>query len=108
MGAELTNLVDGVPERFDPTSMRGDLVEAEHLARYAWAGALVAGRRVLDAGCGLGYGAAALARAGAERVVGVDIAEAVVEAARTSAGPKVELEVGDVRELEFPEASFDA
>ena len=108
MSAELTNLVDGVPERFDPKSMRGDLVEAEHLARYAWAGALVAGRRVLDAGCGLGYGAAALARAGADRVVGVDIAEAVVEAARALAGPEIEFQVGDVHALGFPDASFDA
>ena len=108
MSAELSNRVDGVPERFDPVHMRGDLVEAEHLARYAWAAPLVAGRRVLDAGCGLGYGSAALAHAGAQHVTGVDIAEAVVQAGRESAGPQVELRTGDVRSLDFEDGSFGA
>src|SRR5215213_7304835 len=108
MNAELSNRVDRVPERFDPVSMRGTLVEAEHLARYGWAATLVSGRRVLDAGCGLGYGARMLARSGAKSVVGVDIAEAVVHAAGETAGPDVDLQVGDVRALPFPDASFDA
>jgi O-antigen biosynthesis protein len=106
MSAELSNPRNGVPERFDPVEMRGDLVEAEHRVRYAWAASLVAGRKVLDAGCGLGYGAAMLARAGAT-VTGVDIAEAVIEAGRPSAGPQVDLQVGDVRSLAFDDRSFD-
>jgi SAM-dependent methyltransferase len=59
-------------ERFDPETMSGQLLEAEHLARYRWATALVEGKRVLDAGCGTGYGSDILAEAAAE-VVGVDI-----------------------------------
>ena len=51
-------------ERFDPTAMEGQLLEAEHLARYRWAAALAEGKRVLDAGCGTGRVAIELARRG--------------------------------------------
>src|SRR3954467_8998165 len=74
MDAELSNLVEGVPERFDPVGMRGQLTEAQHPTPHPWACGAVAGRRVLDAGCGLAYGSVALARAGAAEVIGVDIA----------------------------------
>jgi SAM-dependent methyltransferase len=47
-----------------------------HLAAYRWAATIAAGRAVLDAGCGEGYGASLLA-AQAGRVVGVDRDEAV-------------------------------
>src|SRR4051812_31300791 len=107
MAEEVTNLVGGVPERFDPLHMGGDLVEAEHRARYAWATAAVAGKRVLDAGCGLGYGSAALSEAGAASVVGVDVAEGVVEVARERVPAGVEVEVGDVASLDFADGTFD-
>ncbi|MDP9094873.1 MAG: class I SAM-dependent methyltransferase [Actinomycetota bacterium] len=42
-----------------------------HEAAYAFAGPLVAGRRVLEVGCGEGYGTAALA-AGAGEIIGID------------------------------------
>jgi SAM-dependent methyltransferase len=95
------------PERFDPNVMHGRLIEAEHLARYWWAARLVPAKRVLDAGCGTGYGSNILAESGAAGVVGLDIDGAVIEAARRSAHPLVSLEVGDVRKLPFPDASFD-
>ena len=44
------------PERFDPATMNG-LIAAEHLARYWLAADLASGLEVLDAGCGVGYGA---------------------------------------------------
>jgi 2-polyprenyl-3-methyl-5-hydroxy-6-metoxy-1,4-benzoquinol methylase len=52
-----------------------------HRARYQFAAAYVAGRRVLDVGCGEGYGAALLAEH-AEEVVGVDYSAAAVDHAR--------------------------
>src|SRR6186997_360777 len=74
-------------ERFDPESFRGELVEAEHLARYRWAAAAVAGRDVLDAGCGEGYGSRLLAElGGARRCVGIDIDERTIAAARDAYG----------------------
>jgi SAM-dependent methyltransferase len=96
-----------VPERFVPETMREELIAAEHLARYEWAAALAPGRRVLDAGCGTGYGAAILARAGAEHVVGVDVAAAIVEAARAHESPRVTFVHADIARLPHPDSSFD-
>ena len=97
----------GAPERFDPELMHGHLIEAEHLARYWWAAALVQGKHVLDAGCGTAYGTDILAGAGAGEVVGVDIEAAVIETARRTAAENVRLEACDVRELPFADGSFE-
>jgi len=107
MEADIENRIGEVPERFDPVSIRGEMTDAEHLARYAWAMQLVPGRRVLDAGCGLGYGSALLAGAGAASVTGMDVAAAVVEAARSRVPAGVTLVEGDVHELPFEDGSFD-
>src|SRR5688572_26991292 len=101
MEADIENRVGEVPERFDPASVRGEMTDAEHLARYAWAAQLTKGRRVLDAGCGLGYGSALLAGAGAGSVTGMDIAPAVVEVARGRVPAGVTLVEGDVHQLPF-------
>jgi SAM-dependent methyltransferase len=93
-------------ERFDPEAMGGQLLEAEHLARYHWAGALVKGKRVLDAGCGTGYGSDLLAKAGAAEVVGVDIDPRAFEAAPTRGNP-VRLVAADVRALAAELGDFD-
>jgi SAM-dependent methyltransferase len=99
--------VNGVPERFVPGEMHGELIEAEHLLRYHWAARFVAGRSVLDAGCGTGYGTMMLASAGARRVTGVDIAGAVIALARQSAAENVFYETADVAQLPHVDASFD-
>ena len=107
MEANLTNRIGDVPERFDPVSIQGEMTDAEHLVRYAWAAQLVQGRRVLDAGCGLGYGSGLLAGAGAAEVTGVDVAPAVVEAGNSRVPAGVNLVEGDVHELQFEDGSFD-
>ena len=104
---EVQQLATNVPERFVPESMRDELLAAEHLARYEWAGGLAPGRRVLDAGCGTGYGAEMLAAAGAASVMGVDSAAAVVEAARARAGGRLAFERADVARLPCDDGSFD-
>ncbi|MFN2377121.1 MAG: class I SAM-dependent methyltransferase [Candidatus Binatia bacterium] len=81
---------------------------ARHVAAYRHAATLVAGRRVLDAGCGEGFGTATLASLAAE-VVGVDYsADAVGECRRLWSGeerPNLRFEQvdltlpGDFREL---------
>jgi len=96
-----------VPERFVPDTMREELLAAEHLARYEWAAALAPDRRVLDAGCGTGYGVEILAAAGAESVLGVDTAGAVVEAARAREAPGVAFEQADIARLPYAGGSFD-
>jgi 2-polyprenyl-3-methyl-5-hydroxy-6-metoxy-1,4-benzoquinol methylase len=97
-------------ERFEPERLRGELVEAEHLVRYRWAAAITDGREVLDAGCGVGYGAALLvALGGAARCVGVDIAPDAIERARADHGDdaRLEFQLGDVTALDFPDDTFD-
>src|SRR2546426_992749 len=97
-------------ERFDPEAFEGELVEAEHLARYHWAASIAHGREVLDAGCGEGYGSRILSEAGgAARCVGVDVDAEAVSRARTAYGDegRIEFEVADVTALPFGEATFD-
>jgi SAM-dependent methyltransferase len=64
-------------ERVIPGQVEDDLW-AEHIARYAFAARLAAGKRVLDLGCGTGYGTAELASRATE-AVGVDIAPEAIE-----------------------------
>lgn len=67
---------------------------------------LVAGMRVLDVGCGPGRHGHALAALGIE-VVGLDISQAFVDAARANAGPLETYVRGDARAMAF-DAEFDA
>ncbi|MBN1530843.1 MAG: class I SAM-dependent methyltransferase [Thermoleophilaceae bacterium] len=94
------------PERFDPEGSNGELVEAEHRARYWWAADYVESKDVLDAGCGTGFGTAMLAERHPARLVGVDIAPDALERARRLA-PNAEIARGDLRELPFEDSSFD-
>jgi ubiquinone/menaquinone biosynthesis C-methylase UbiE len=66
--------------------------------------------RILDLGCGAGRTSVALAELGLE-VVGVDLSEAMVEAARDQASlaaVEIEFHVMDATALTFADASFDA
>lgn len=67
-------------ERYVPGTW-SKLAEYEHLPRYLFARALAAGRRVLDFGCGTGYGTSILAQS-AQAVIGIDIDAAALEWAR--------------------------
>ena len=83
------------------------MLSAEHHARYWWAAQAVGGLRVLDAGCGTGSGADVLSRAGAEEVVGVDIAPEAVTAAMERFGSVATFRLGDLTALPFDSESFD-
>lgn len=94
-------------ERFTPECVRE--MWLEHWHRYAFALAWARGRRVLDAACGEGYGAALLARAGA-KVTAVDVSREALEHARARYGELsgldfVEADVANLAQL--PDASFD-
>src|ERR1700693_2119467 len=75
-------LVEFTGERVIPGQVNDDLW-SEHVARYAFASRFAEGKRVLDAGCGAGYGAAELAQS-ALQVTGLDIAPDAVEYARAT------------------------
>lgn len=73
-----------------------DYDESRHLVAYRWAAGLAAGRRVLDAGCGEGFGTVLLADAGGD-VVGLDrAADAVAAAGRRRARPGLAFRLGDL------------
>ncbi len=83
------------------------VLEALAMAPYHWVAPLVAGRRVLDAGCRVGHGATVLATGGAAEVVAVAETEAVVEIARSETPPGVLAQRADLNRLPFGPASFD-
>jgi SAM-dependent methyltransferase len=93
-------------ERFLP-GCAGEIAY-EHWHRYAFARRFAAGRRVLDAACGEGYGASLLA-AVAAGVVGVDIDAATIAhaSARYGDGTRIRFVEGSCATLPLPDASFD-
>ena len=94
-------------ERIEPETHPNAMMAAEHVARYRWATQFVIGKRVLDAGCGSGYGAAMMSAAGARQVVGIDIDADTIEAARSKMPVGVELAVGDLESVPVGDACFD-
>jgi ubiquinone/menaquinone biosynthesis C-methylase UbiE len=70
----------------------------------------VGGRDVVDLGCGTGFFSARLKRAGARRVVGVDVTPAQLATAREmdqEFGLGLELVEANAEETGLPDASFD-
>ena len=93
-------------ERIIPGEVDPDLWN-EHVARYAFAARLARLKRVLDTGCGAGYGSAELARV-ALSVTGLDLAaEAIGEARARYTLPNLRLVQGDGNALPFRPGSFD-
>lgn len=92
-------------ERFLP-EVRGAIFY-EHWHRYAAAAPLVAGKRVLDAASGEGYGSYLLAQT-AREVTGVDLAPAAVgHAAQRYARANLRYVAGSVTDLPLAPASVD-
>lgn len=91
-------------ERLVPELVEADLLN-EHMARYVLARSLAAGAEVLDAGCGVGYGTAELARAAAS-VVGLDCAADAIAEARRRYGALQFLE-GACEQMPFDAGRFD-
>ena len=74
-----------------------------HVVAYRLAAAATAGRVVLDAGCGEGYGLQMLASGGARRVIGADLEPGVVDhVARTYARPGGPIEVHACELMSLP------
>ena len=91
-----------IPGQTDPDLMN------EHWARYAFAEALVRSKRVLDAGCGVGYGAARLAEVAAE-VVALDQArDPLTAGGKQYSHPRLCFVQGDCTRFPFADSSLDA
>jgi ubiquinone/menaquinone biosynthesis C-methylase UbiE len=99
-------LVEFTGERVIPGQVNDDLW-SEHVARYAFARRYVQGKRVLDTGCGTGYGSAELAQSAAA-VTGLDIAPDAIEYARASYPlPGLRFIESSCAAVPFPADSFD-
>ena len=93
-------------ERVVPGQVDVDLWN-EHVARYAFASTLSRNRRVLDAGCGAGYGTAELAL-NARHVAGIDVSfDALGYAATNFARTNIRWIQASVTTLPFAAGSFD-
>jgi ubiquinone/menaquinone biosynthesis C-methylase UbiE len=78
----------------------------EHLARYRFAGRYADGARVLDAGCGTGYGTRELTNA--ISYVGIDISAGALAHARSAFGrPEAHFLLSPCEALPFADGSFD-
>lgn len=69
--------IEGAVERIAPGFFPWS--DAEHLARYKWAGEFVGARTVLDVACGTGYGSRILLDSGARSVVAIDLCMAALQ-----------------------------
>ena len=91
-----------IPGQTDPDLMN------EHWARYAFAEALVGSKRVLDAGCGVGYGASRLAECAAE-VIALDQAiEPLTAGGEEYSHPRLHFVQGDCTRFPLANDSLDA
>lgn len=64
------------------------------------------GKTVLSVGCGSGEDSIYLKRQGAEKSVGIDLIEELINIAKNSY-PECEFHVMNMEKLDFPDASFD-
>jgi glycosyltransferase involved in cell wall biosynthesis/2-polyprenyl-3-methyl-5-hydroxy-6-metoxy-1,4-benzoquinol methylase len=92
-----------VPEADNCEPLFAGKMYQEHLARYLFASQVCVGKRVLDVGCGVGYGAHLLARRGAAQVTAFDISEdAVQHALEFYAHPRIEYVVASAEDFSIP------
>src|ERR1043165_8107492 len=100
-----SGLAEVAGERVIPGQVDVDLLN-EHMARYTFAARLARGKRVLDAGCGAGYGWAELA-GHAETVTAIDRAPEALEFARANYPlPNLQFDQGECESLPYADGSF--
>jgi len=98
----------GYTERLLPETPKWKSNSASHFARYSFTVPDVVSKRVLDIGCGVGYGSRFLAERGAVSVVGIDYSDQALKIARHRfSHDRVEYRVDDAERLANVEEMFD-
>ncbi len=104
--AESEHELEFTGERVVPGKVDPDLFN-EHFARYVYARGFCSGQRVLDTGCGVGYGSAYLAKL-ASLVVGLDNDRKTMQYASSRYGrTNMAWVVGNCQQLPFLPHTFD-
>lgn len=95
-------------ERMVPETAKWDESCAEHLVRYRLGANKARDGRLLDVGCGVGYGSKFLADQGAAEVVAIDYSEEALEIARNQfAASAITFHQDDAQELKTVDGKFD-
>lgn len=95
-------------ERMIPEFNKDDLIYAEHMARYFFAGQFVADKNVLDVASGSGYGTRYLLDKGAAKVVGIDNSREAIKYSREKYQTSgIEFILADAAKLPFKDNIFD-
>ncbi len=95
-------------ERIEPGRPEWTDCIGSHLNRYRFGSKYVAGKRVLDAGCGVGYGTRVLLDGGASEIVAVDVSEdAVASAQKWFEHPRVRFVLDNCEQLTSIAGPFD-
>lgn len=102
-------------ERFVPSNHnQNDSFYLEHIQRYRFTKPYIQGKKILDLGCGTGYGSKELIKLGAGEVTGIDISREAIKFAisnfQTKSDARIHkltFQVGDVTRLPFLNNSFD-
>lgn len=93
-------------EQLVPAFNGEQLIDPEHLAGYALAAQLASGRRVLDAGCGAGWGTCLLLAARASSATGLDRDSDAVATARARI-PGAHFVQGELTQLPWDPGVYD-
>jgi O-antigen biosynthesis protein len=95
-------------ERMIPEFNRGQDIYLEHMTRYVFASQFVKNKTILDIACGSGYGSDYLLKAGAKKVIGVDISEETIDFCKQKYSDNViEFLIGDVQKIPTENNSID-
>lgn len=95
-----------IPE--DVSKTESEKIYLQHTARYEFASKFVAGKKVLDIACGVGYGSKILQQADATHVHGCDISDEAIGYARQHyTSDTITFEVMDATKVTFPDNVFD-
>lgn len=94
--------------RFDPANAKEQIIYDEHIIRYELAKSFIKGKEVLDIACGTGYGSHILSKAGAKRVIGMDIDKKALRMARQKyLEENLEFKHGDAEKIGLEDDSAD-
>ncbi|MFW9972709.1 MAG: class I SAM-dependent methyltransferase, partial [Candidatus Odinarchaeota archaeon] len=94
---------------WDSTKNSGNINKMIHIKRYEWVKNFVRNLKVLDNGCGTGYGTYFLAKNQVKEILGIDISiEAIKYAQRNYHSHNLQFKQMDSLSLKFLNAHYDA